>query len=90
MSSLPNVQLYGALDFPREAPKITLRPNGLDTVSQLWQNQNALAFAQRHAGWHTYAQDRRTAIAIGRLAIKGLVIVNQYRQFTLASQLVVN
>ena len=52
--------------------------------------QNALAFAQRHAGWHTYAQDRRTAIAIGRLAIKGLVIVNQYRQFTLASQLVVN
>ena len=46
--------------------------------------QNALAFAQRHAGWHTYAQDRRTAIAIGRLAIKGLVVVNQYRQFTLS------
>lgn len=52
--------------------------------------QNALAFAQRYEGWHTYAQDRRTAIAIGRLAIKGLVVVNQYRQFTLASQLVVN
>ena len=52
--------------------------------------QNALAFAQQHTGWHTYAQDRRTAIAIGRLAIKGLVVVNQYRQFTLASQLVVN
>lgn len=47
--------------------------------------QNALAFAQRHAGWHTYAHDRRTAIAIGRLAIKGLVVVNQYRQFTLSS-----
>ena len=52
--------------------------------------QNALTFAHRYAGWHTYAQDRRTAIAIGRLAIKGLVVVNQYRQFTLASQLVVN
>ena len=52
--------------------------------------QNALTFAHRYAGWHTYAQDRRTAIAISRLAIKGLVIVNQYRQFTLASQLVVN
>lgn len=52
--------------------------------------QNALAFAQQYRGWHTYAQDRRTAIAIGRLAIKGLVLVNQYRQFTLASQLVVN
>ena len=47
--------------------------------------QNALAFAQQHTGWHTYAQDRRTAIAIGRLAIKGLVVVNQYRQFTLSS-----
>ena len=52
--------------------------------------QNALTFEQRHAGWHTYAQDRRTAIAIDQLVIKGLVIVNQYRQFTLASQLVVN
>jgi hypothetical protein len=52
--------------------------------------QNALAFAHRYHGWHTYAQDRRTAMAIGRLAIKGLVIVNQYRQFTLASQLLVN
>ena len=63
----------------------------LDCTRQLTQDeQNALAFAQRHAGWHTYAQDRRTAIAIGRLAIKGLVVVNQYRQFTLASQLVVN
>ena len=63
----------------------------LDCTRQLTlDEQNALAFAQRHAGWHTYAQDRRTAIAIGRLAIKGLVVVNQYRQFTLASQLAVN
>ena len=52
--------------------------------------QNALAFAHRYAGWHTYAQDRHTAIAIGRLAIKGLVVVNQYRQFALSSQLIVN
>lgn len=52
--------------------------------------QNALDFAHKYSGWHTYAQDRRTAIAIGRLAIKGLVVVNQYRQFTLASQLAVN
>ena len=52
--------------------------------------QNALTFAHRYAGWHTYAQDRHTAIAIGRLAIKGLVVVNQYRQFALSSQLIVN
>jgi len=38
--------LHGPLDFAREAPKITLRPNGLDTVSQIWQNQNAFAFAR--------------------------------------------
>ena len=43
---IPNVSLFGQLDFPREPAKVTLRPNGLDTVTQLWQAQNAHAFAK--------------------------------------------
>lgn len=45
MSTSPTI-LHGALDFAIEPPKITLRPNGLDTVSQLWQNRNPLIFAR--------------------------------------------
>lgn len=45
MSASPTI-LHGALDFAIEPPKITLRPNGLDTVTQLWQNRNPLIFAR--------------------------------------------
>jgi hypothetical protein len=42
----PDTILHGELNFVREPPKLTLRPNGLDTVTQLFQNQNPLAFAR--------------------------------------------
>lgn len=38
--------LHGPLDFPREPAKTTLRPNGLDTVSQLFQASSMHAFAK--------------------------------------------
>ena len=46
MTSIPNVTLYGALDFPQEPPKLALRVNGLDTVSQLFASSSPRAFAK--------------------------------------------
>jgi len=46
MSSLPPTTIHGALDFPIDAPKITLRPSGLDSVTQTYQSSSALTFSQ--------------------------------------------
>lgn len=46
MTSLSPIIRHGLCDFPSEIPKLTLRPNGLDTVTQLWLSSNATAFAR--------------------------------------------
>jgi hypothetical protein len=46
MSSTPPFILHGARDFPIDAPKITLRPNGLDSVTQQFQASSQIAFAK--------------------------------------------
>jgi len=46
MSSLTPTTIHGALDFPIDAPKITLRPNGLDSVTQTYQSSSALTFSK--------------------------------------------
>lgn len=46
--------------------------------------QNALDFAHKYSGWHSYAQDPLTRKVINSLARKGLVLVNKYQQFALA------
>ncbi len=44
--------------------------------------KNALEFALKYEGWHTYAKDKTTTGAIQRLAAKGLVEINEsYRMF---------
>jgi hypothetical protein len=48
--------------------------------------RHALNFARLNAGWYSYAQDRATAEAIRRLARAGLIEINNYRQFRLASK----
>ena len=46
MSDQSSVILYGARDFPIDLPKITHRPNGLDSVTQLFQSSSRHAFAK--------------------------------------------
>ena len=43
--------------------------------------KNALKFANRWPGWHSYAKDTQTTKAIEGLKSKGLVEVNEFRQF---------
>lgn len=44
--SASSLVIHGLLDFAREPAKPTLRPNGLDTVSQLFQSSSMHAFAR--------------------------------------------
>lgn len=43
--------------------------------------KHAIEFIRRVNGWHTYSGDRATLDAVRSLARKGLVELNQYRQF---------
>lgn len=46
MSSLPAIIRHGRCDFPTDRPKLTLRPNGMDTVTQPWLSSIPQAFAR--------------------------------------------
>lgn len=46
MPSLPAIIQHGRRDFPRDLPKLTLRPNGLDTATQQWLCSNPAAFSR--------------------------------------------
>ena len=43
--------------------------------------KHAMAFARKYPGWHTFAHEVPTVRAIQRLAKRGLVAVNAFRQF---------
>ena len=44
--------------------------------------QNALDFARKYQGWHTFAKDNLTKHVIAQLVNKGLLQVNEYNQFS--------
>ena len=44
--------------------------------------QNALDFARKYQGWHTFAKDNLTKRVISQLVNKGLLQVNEYQQFS--------
>lgn len=46
MTTLPAFIQHGRRDFPRDLPKLTLRPNGLDTATQLYLSSNPHTFAK--------------------------------------------
>lgn len=43
-----------------------------------------VTFARKYKGWHTYALDRLTLAHLTLNIKRGLLKVNQYRQFSLA------
>ena len=48
--------------------------------------KNALLFANKYAGWHSYTTDRPTVNAINRLKDNGLVEVNEFQQFKVSEK----
>lgn len=44
---------------------------------------NVLRFAIRFQGWHTFAKDRTMKRAVKSLHAKGLLEINEFRQFRL-------
>jgi len=43
--------------------------------------KHALMFARKYPGWHEYAEDRATVVAIRKLAELGYVELNEYHQY---------
>lgn len=44
-----------------------------------------LKFAIKYHGWHTYGKDRSTVSAVNTLSAMGLLELNEFRQFRLAT-----